>query len=95
MAMTKRVRVSFDAKLVLSTKDVERITKHLIDTTKGFIDGEPTSGLEMAGIVVAVTEGPEAAIELALKKCVTENLKELLKDMDFSSFGNFRVEIKQ
>ena len=95
MAMTKRVRVSFDAKLVLTTKDVEKITKDLVDTTRGFLEGKPTDGRKLAGIEKAVTEGPEAAIELALKGIITSELKTLLDEMDFSSFGNFRVEIKQ
>ncbi|ALA45083.1 Gp5.5-like host HNS inhibition [Enterobacter phage phiEap-1] len=95
MAMTKRVRVSFDAKLVLSTKDVEAITKNLVDTSKGFLEGKQTDGRKLAGIEAAATKGPEAAIELAIKGLITSNLKELLQEMDFSSFGNFRVEIKQ
>lgn len=95
MAITKRVHVSFDAKLVLPTKDVEKITKDLVDISKKFLEGKPTDGRELAGIEVAVTEGPEAAIELALKGIITSCLKDLLKETDFSSFGNFRVGFKQ
>lgn len=95
MAITKRVSVSFDAKLVLPTADVDRITKDLVEVTKGFVEGKPTDGRKLAGIEAAVVDGPEAAIELALKGIITSELKKVLKDMDFDSFGNFRVVFKQ
>lgn len=95
MAMTKRVIVSFDAKLVLSTADVDKITKDLVGATKRFVDGKPTDGRQLAGIEAAVVDGPEAAIELALKGIVTSELKKLLDEMRFNSFGNFRVVFKQ
>lgn len=95
MAITKRVNVSFDAKLVLSTADVDKITKDLVEVTKGFVEGKPTDGRKLAGIEAAVTDGPEAAIELALKGIVTSEIKKLLDEMRFNSFGNFRVVFKQ
>lgn len=95
MAITKRVRVSFDAKLVLSTKDVESITKDLVVASKDFLEGKTTDGYKLAGIEAAATDGPEAAIELALKGILTKELKTLLNEMKFNSFGNFRVEVKQ
>lgn len=95
MAITKRVHVSFDAKLVLSTKDVEKIAKDLVVASKDFLEGNPTDGRKLAGIEAAVTDGPEAAIELALKAIITQELKSLLNEMKFNSFGNFRVGFKK
>lgn len=95
MAITKRVHVGFDAKLVLSTEDVEQFAKNLVVASKGFLEGKPTDGRKLAGIEAAVTDGPEAAIELALKVIITQELKSLLNEMKFNSFGNFRVGFKQ
>lgn len=95
MSITKRVHVSFDAKLVLSTADVEKIAKDLVGASKGFLEGKPTDGRKLAGIEAAVTDGPEAAIELALKGIIAKELKALLSEMKFNSFGNFRVGFKQ
>lgn len=94
MAITKRIKVSFEAKVVIPTDDVVKITEGLVAKSKGLMAGEKLNGLELAGIEEDLTNGVESAIELALKGIISSNLKELLKDMDFSNFGNIRVVFK-
>ena len=96
MAMTKRMRVSFSLGTVLSTEDVENFKKTLCELSRKVLNGEKTTGFERKMVEVGVTEGLEAVVELVIKKCVVDGLKEELSDYgDQPSFGNFRVEFKQ
>lgn len=96
MAMTKRMRVSFSLGAVFPTKNVENFKKTLCELSRKVLNGEKTTGLERKMVEVGVTEGLEAVVELLLKKCIVEGLKEDLSSYaDQPSFGNFRVEFKQ
>lgn len=96
MAMTKRMRVSFSLGTVLPTENVENFKKKLCELSRKVLNGEKTTGLERKMVEVGVTEGLEAVVELVIKKCIVEELKEDLSDYaDLPRFGNFRVEFKQ
>lgn len=94
MAMTKRVRVSFDLKMVVPTVGEETMCQRLVELTKGFTNGEKLDGLQVAVVKAAVESGPEAALELALKKAVKESIVEAFDEESFTT-SNFRFEVKR
>lgn len=96
MAMTKRMRVSFSLGTVLSTEDVENFKKTLCELSRKVLNGEKTTGFGRKMVEVGLTEGLEAVVELVIKKCLVERLKEDLSDYgDKPRFGNFRVEFER
>lgn len=96
MAITKRMRVSFSLGAVLPTDGVENFKKTLCELSRKVLNGEKTTGFERKMVEVGVTEGLEAVVELVLKKCIVEGLKEDLSSYDNQpSFGNFRVEFER
>lgn len=96
MAMTKRMRVSFSLGAVLPTKNVENFKKTLCVLSRKVLNGEKINGFERKMVEVGVTEGLEAVVELVIKKCIVELMKEDLSDYsEQPSFGNFRVEFER
>lgn len=93
MSITKKGKVSFEFKLVLDSETVDRVNTSMVSLAKRASSGEKITGEEKAQLVAALTYGVEGAIELALKKCITEELKEVCKDMELTSFGNFSVRM--
>lgn len=94
MAITKRVRVALDFKIVFPTEDVEQFTKDLVASTKRLANGEKLSGEDLAMVLAALNGGPEAAIELHLKSVTSKLLKETLRDAEAKP-GNVQVVFKQ
>lgn len=94
MAITKRIRVSFDPKMVVSSKEEETMCLQLAEVTKGFTEGEKLDGLQVAVVKAAVESGPEAALELAIKKSAKEEIVEAFNDGQFTT-SNFRFEVKR
>lgn len=76
MAMTKRMRVSFDLKAVFSEEDLKSYTNELVELSKVFTKGEKLSGWDLQLVQTAAEGGVEAAIELHLKKVIAMKLKE-------------------
>lgn len=96
MAMTKRMRVSFNLGAVLSTEDVKSFEETLCGLSSKVLAGERVTGFEHKMVEVGVTEGLEAVVELVLKKGIVDGLKEDLKSYaDSPTFGDFRVEFKR
>lgn len=96
MAMTKRMRVSFSLGIVVSTEDIEGFKGTLCELSRKVLNGERITGFERKMVEVGATEGLEAVVELVVKKCTVDGLKEDLKSYyDTTSFGDFRVEFKQ
>lgn len=96
MSITKRMRVSFSLGAVFPTENVENFKKTLCVLSRKVLNGEKTTGFERKMVEVGVTEGLEAVVELFIKKCIVEWLKEDLSDYSgHPSFGDFRVEFKQ
>lgn len=95
MAMTKRVRVSFDAKFVAGANDIQEFSKTLVSYSKRFMEGDKTlKGDELALAEMAVNEGVEAAVALSIKIAYSKVIKSELSD-DSVTVSNIRVEIKQ
>lgn len=94
MAMTKRVRVSFDLKVVASSKEEKSFIDNLVNVAKAVAAGEKVSGWDQKLLHTSLTEGPEAALELALKAGVVQKLKHELPEQG-AIVSNFRVEVKQ
>lgn len=93
MAITKRVRVSFDAKIVVPTDEVdEMILPSLVHLAKRASSGETLSGGELALLEAALTGGADGAVELALKKHVKGSIVDTLNEYTVS---NFRFEVKR
>lgn len=76
MAITKRMRVSFDLKAVFSEEDLKSYTNELVELSKVFTKGEKLSGWDLQLVQTAAEGGVEAAIELHLKKVIAMKLKE-------------------
>lgn len=97
MAITKRMRVSFDLKCVYSTEEIDALKRDLVQLSKEFMTGGKLAGLHLELARIAAEYGPEAALELALKKSIkdvlTEGFREELSSAD--SIANFRFEVKR
>lgn len=94
MAITKRIRVSFDLKMVVSSKEEETMCSQLAKMTKAYSEGEKFDVLQLALVKSAIESGPESALEMALKKCIKEEIVEAFDDHQFN-VSNFRYEVKQ
>lgn len=94
MAITKRIRVSFDLKMVANSKEEDTMCRQLADMTKAYAEGEKLDGLQLALVKTAIESGPESALEIALKKNIKEKL---VDDFGYGQFGvsNLRFEVKQ
>ncbi|YP_009949148.1 HNS binding protein [Enterobacter phage EcpYZU01] len=94
MAITKRIRVSFDLKMVVSSKEEETMCRNLAEMTKAYVEGEKLDGLQAALVKTAIESGPESALEIAVKKTIKE---ELVDAFDEDQFGvsNLRFEVKR
>ena len=94
MAITKRIRVSFDLKMVVSSKKEETMCRQLAEMTKAYAEGEKLDGLQLALVKAAIESGPESALEIAIKKAVKEELVDAFDDDQFG-VSNLRFEVKQ
>lgn len=94
MAITKRIRVSFDLKMVVSSEDEETICRQLAEMTKAYAEGEKLDGLQLAMVKTAIESGPESAIEIVAKNHIKEELVDAFGDGQFG-VSNLRFEVKQ
>lgn len=94
MAITKRIRVSFDLKMVVSSEEEETMCRQLAEMTKSYAEGENLDGLQLAMVKAAIESGPESALEIAIKKAVKEELVDSFSDYQFG-VSNLRFEVKQ
>lgn len=94
MAITKRIRVSFDLKMVVSSKEEETVCRQLAEMTKAYADGEKLDGLQLALVKAAIESGPESALEIVAKKAIKEELVDAFGDGQFG-VSNLRFEVKQ
>lgn len=94
MAITKRIRVSFDLKMVVNSKEEETMCRQLAEMTKAYADGEKLDGLQLAMVKAAIESGPESALEIAVKKVIKEELVDAFGDDQFG-VSNLRFEVKQ
>lgn len=94
MAITKRIRVSFDLKMVVNSKEEETVCRQLAEMTKAYSEGEKLDGLQMALVKAAIESGPESAIEIGTKKVIKEKLVDAFGDSK-SGVSNLRFEVKQ
>lgn len=94
MAITKRIRVSFDLKMVVSSEDEETICRQFAEMTKAYAEGEKLDGLQLAVVKTAIESGPESAIEIVAKKNIKKGLVDAFGDGQFG-VSNLRFEVKQ
>lgn len=93
MAITKRVNVTFDLKIVFSTSEVEEFAKTLIADSKKFMAGEKLSGQDFEAARIAAEKGLDEAIGFMIKSRMKGGLNEGFKH-DSASVGNVRVVVK-
>lgn len=94
MAITKRIRVSFDLKMVVSSKEEDTMCRQLAERTKAYAEGEKLDGLQLALVKAAIESGPESAIEIVAKKIIKEELVEAFGEGQLG-VSNLRFEVKQ
>lgn len=94
MAITKRIRVSFDLKMVVSSEEEEKMCSQLAEMTKAYSEGEKLDGLQLAMVKAAIELGPESALELALKKALKEGIMKGFNEGPFNT-SIFRFEVKR
>ena len=94
MAITKRIRVSFDLKMGVSSNKEETVCRHLAEMTKAYAEGEKLDGLQLAMVKSAIESGPESAIEIVAKKIIKEGLVDAFGEGQFG-VSNLRFEVKQ
>ena len=95
MAITKRIRVSFDLKMVVSLQEEETICRQLAEMTKAYAEGKKLDGVKLALVKAAIESGPESAIEIAIKKDIREKLVYAFSGYPFGGTSNLRCEVKQ
>lgn len=93
MAMTKRVRVSFDAKIVCSTEDEAAVAEKLLKMSKHAYEGNHLDGLSASFVKAALQGGVNQALEVAIKKTVKDSVVAALEDE--YTVSNFRFEVKR
>lgn len=93
MAITKRIRVSFDLKMVINSKE-ETVCRQLAEMTKAYAAGEKLDGLQLTLVKAAIESGPESALEIVAKKNIKEELVDAFGDGQFG-VSNLRFEVKQ
>lgn len=94
MAITKRIRVGFDLKMVINSKEEETMCRQLAKITKAYADGEKLDGLQLAIVKAAIESGPESALEIVAKKNIKKELVDAFGDGQFG-VSNLRFEVKQ
>lgn len=94
MAITKRIRVSFDLKMVVSSKEEGTMCRQLAAMTKAYAEGEKLDGLQLALVKTAIESGPESALEIAVKNTLKEELVDAFGEDRFG-VSNLRFEVKQ
>lgn len=94
MAITKRMRISFDIKTVIPTEGVANATEALVGLAKAYAEGEKLDGLQLALLKVALEGGVDEALTFALKKTLKEELVIAINDSDITG-SNFRFEVKR
>ncbi|UOL49354.1 hypothetical protein [Escherichia phage CY1] len=94
MAITKRIRVSFDLKMVVNSKEEETMCRQLVEMTKAYAEGEKLDGLQLALVKAAIESGHEYALEIVAKKSIKEELVDVFGDGQFG-VSNLRFEVKQ
>lgn len=94
MAITKRIRVSFDLKMVVSSNEEDALNRKLVEMAKLYVAGEKTDGLGLSLLQAAIESGPEAAMEIALKKVIKEELVDSFCEDRFG-VSNLRFEVKR
>lgn len=93
MAITKRTRVSFDLKMVVTSEEEEKMCSQLAELTKAYSEGEELDGLQLAVVKAAIEVGPESALELALKNTIKAVIVEGFDEYPFN-VSNFRFEVR-
>ena len=94
MAITKRIRVSFDLKMVCSSKEEAKLNSQLVEMAKLYAAGEKPDGLGLKLLQAALESGPEAALEIALKKTIKAELVGAFGEDQFG-VSNLRFEVKR
>lgn len=94
MAMTKRIRVSFDLKMVVSSADEAALVANMVGMAKAYASGEKLDGLHLKMLQEAIESGPEAALDIALKKTIKEELVDAFGNGQYG-VSNLRFEVKR
>ena len=94
MAITKRLRVTFDVKFVCQTQNEHEITEYLIKLAKRRIAGEKLTGLDFALLEESLKTGPEGALTIAVKKSLADEVK-TFGDEEGTTVSNIRFEVKR
>lgn len=94
MAITKRMRVSFDLKAVFSEEDLKSYTNELVALSKAFTNGDKLSGWDLQLIKSAAEGGVEEAIELHFKKVIAKKLKDVMPEQGVT-LSNVTTRFKQ
>lgn len=92
MAITKRLHVSFDLKIVAPTEEVEEFTQMLLTLSRDFLNGVKLTGLQAALARAAAEGGVESAMELFYKSEMQEFIREELRNSPAHP-SNIRVEV--
>lgn len=92
MAITRRGRIVFDFKVVLSGPDYEGVVKELVQLTKKVAAGEKVDGMQLAMVKTALRDGPEEAVMLAIKSSASSFIRTQFSDTGLS-VGNVAVRV--
>lgn len=87
MAMTKKMRVSFDLTLVIDSELEAKMLAGAVEASKRFMSGvDGDIGADRLAFLEAITEkGPDAALEMQLRSGIRGLVKEtFIKEAEFT-----------
>lgn len=81
MAMTKRMKVTFEMTMVITSEQEGNMKGNVLRLAKKAHSGEKLDPKQREFLIRALTNGPEAAAEFAIKESIREAVRsELLED---------------
>lgn len=81
MAITKKLKVSFDVTVKLDLATEEQLAELVQGIAKKAASGEKLDGYNRELLVQALTYGPDGAVEHIMRKCLRDGIKEMFNEL--------------
>ena len=81
MAITKKLKVSFDVIVKLDSAAEEKLHELVRCIAKEAASGEKLEGYHRELLVHALTYGPDGAVEFIMRKCIRDGIKEMFNEL--------------
>lgn len=81
MAITKKLKVSFDVTVKLDSETEEQLKEVVQGLAKEAASGEKLDGYHSELLVQALTYGPDGVVEHIMRKCLRDGIKEMFNEL--------------